>query len=94
MIPGHHLCGISLISFLGLFGCIGTTETSSSGAARSNRALAHPEGSQRAAAMRAPPCEPPEAATGEVTTVATAHCSGTAFENEERTLEPPDIHPY
>ena len=91
MITGRYLL---LVGSLGLFSCIGTAQVSSSGTSRPDRTSAHPEGTQRAQTRRAARCEPTEAATGEITTVETAHCSGTAFENEERTLEPPDIHPY
>lgn len=93
MITGNYLRSLLLVGLLGPFGCIGSTPVSSSGTSRPNGSLAHP-GSPRAETRNGSRCEPPEAATGEITTVESAHCSGTAFEAEERTWEPPDIHPY
>ncbi len=79
---------------LSIWGCIGTTQADSARATRPSGALAHAGGHQQSGATGTPPCESPEVATGQLTTVETARCSGTAFEEEERTWEPPDIHPY
>ena len=79
---------------LSIWGCIGTTQAGSARATRPSGAMSHSEGHQQPATTRVPPCDSPEVATGELTTVETARCSGTAFEDEERTWEPPDIHPY
>ena len=84
---------LSLTCSLSIWGCIGTSQAGSARATRPIGVLAHSEGHQQPVAPGAPSCESLEAATGELTTVETARCSGTAFEEEERTWEPPDIHP-
>ncbi len=71
-------------------GCIGTTQSTASGAT----APAQPQSNSSAHSKKAKPCEAPEMTTGDVASVGTAPCAGPDLETEQRTWEPPEeIHP-
>jgi hypothetical protein len=83
-----------ITSCLGIWGCIGTTEAGSADSTLPKGPVAQSQEPRGPRVRRgATPCEPPVVTTGDLTTPGTAPCGGTEFENEELTLEPPEVHP-
>ena len=72
---------------IGLCGCIGTAQVGPTDAT-------HSDNGQKARAKTDVPCENPAAPAGDSSTKSTTPCGERDIGTEQRTAEPPEIHPY